>query len=356
MDYPDENYLPGPQLKTGELWAPLDISAYGSGPKRNTGFFVQYDYLFWSIDRPDVTTVPIGAFEIDDPFLSPPVTLDTSPFSNGFDSGSRGEIGWTDGCKGFFVSGFHVNALTQNASGGNSFDTHDGAGITYGTVDYDIEVENRSSVWSGEIMATYRLPRGTPPMAYEPQTEFMGGIRYFRFEDQFLVNSKYRYDDLGLVGGPILGEVGDGFSDTVIENDLIGPQIGIRHSQRAGVFEGVFEGRAMLAYNMASARSQSSVMTIGDPTLLGEPFSFNQTVVSSQHYTELMPLLEVRANAKWNVTRLVHLEAGWSCVWIGNGIARAAQAIDPDTYILRSGPKMEDLFMHGFNLGFVVNR
>ncbi len=382
LDYPDENYLPGPQLKTGSLFAPLDISGYGSGPKRNTGYFVEYDYLVYMIDRPDVGQIPTsltGPIEPVNPYFPPDAFGDTSSFSNNFQSGSRLDLGWTDGTHGWVFSGWDLNSTHRFQS---LFTSETRAAINASdatSLGVDFSAANSSDLKSFELMYSYRLPRSTPPMAYESQTELFAGARFIHFRDQFNADSNLyamqgiQQNNFAVQSSPgvllfqppynfenaTIGYV-HGYTHTNVENNMVGPQLGFRHTQQRGPIQYDVQGRAMMGFNMVSARSRAALL---DPFILldpaGAPIGVAPDVSridSSQHFTEILPIIEFRASASYSLTRYFALEAGWSCIYIGNGVTRGVGAIDANTFQLRQNPRAEDMFMHGLNLGVVFNR
>jgi len=72
---------------------------------------------------------------------------------------------------------------------------------------------------------------------------------------------------------------------------------------------------------------------------------------------EFSPLVELRLEGRYQITRCVTFHAGWTGIWIGN-IARSSSMIDyavPDMGINTGGNK-QSLFMNGLTMGFDINR
>jgi hypothetical protein len=83
------------------------------------------------------------------------------------------------------------------------------------------------------------------------------------------------------------------------------------------------------------------------------PTSFNHAF----HTEEFSPVVEVRAEARYKLTRCFDVGAGWTGIWIDN-VARASNVINyevPDMG-LRTLYNRQNAFVHGLNFTITVNR
>ena len=123
-----------------EVWAPADISTYGAGIPPNTGWWISWDYLRWTVSPPTRTTIgnpdvvqnyatgtqlffgasPLGNLtssgiasgSISGLQLGP---MDTGFIGDGPSNGYRWEGGWMDKNHGFLLSAFKLYANDQQA-------------------------------------------------------------------------------------------------------------------------------------------------------------------------------------------------------------------------------------------------
>ena len=80
------------------------------------------------------------------------------------------------------------------------------------------------------------------------------------------------------------------------------------------------------------------------------------TFATSVHLTEFTPLVEFRAEAHVQMTRLISLKAGWTGMFMDN-VARASDMVlyeVPALGILTNNNK-QPVFMQGFNIGVELN-
>ena len=89
----------------------------------------------------------------------------------------------------------------------------------------------------------------------------------------------------------------------------------------------------------------------------GEPYLMHATTfASSVHLTEFTPLVEFRAEAHVQLTKLISVKAGWTGIFMDN-IARASDMVlyqVPAMGIL-PGNNKQPVFMEGFNVGVELN-
>lgn len=382
-------------------FAPADLSTYGDGQTPNEGFFFTFDVLHWSISAPEKTA-------IGSPGLTRTVfegstvreetnSLDTGGYDAEFTDGQRFELGYVNGHHGWLFSAYKLTSQNQRITRGNvdvvfddppfgpfgltrlegfvdvngdGFDDDLNFNLVFGrdgrdtTVPPDgepdtpaptdigdivflpsrfdeLQARNRTQFWSTEalyLLRTHQLHRGG-------YLEFTIGARYLNFRDQF--------DVLGF--GGILDH---SQWNTDAQNDIIGPQLGVRWARRNGRFGLSAEGRYMAGFNFQSIYQQGSLATNSFPGPANFPLSFGPTSfdhsVDSQVYSNF---IELRLEASYQLTRALTLRIGWDGMYM-DGIARASNMVNytlPNMGILALA-NQQDVFVHGLTAGIEINR
>ena len=107
-------------LQDMQLFAPADISSYGSGIQPKEGYFFAFDGLFWSISTPEVTTIGFpnltrnvyyGPEETDMVIQSN--THDTGLLRGSMTEGNRIEFGRVTDRRGWLFSTYRLSDQTQ---------------------------------------------------------------------------------------------------------------------------------------------------------------------------------------------------------------------------------------------------
>lgn len=365
--YPDYNYVPGPSFDTGMLFAPIDVSPYGSGPKHNEGFFGSYEYLYYSMSAPDDVRIGQTAGTVGD-FIFFDSEFSTGPMETLFRDGSRAELGWMRKNRGWLFGGAAYGAYNQEVFGaGTNFHpppfvaVFDLSAAQTPIPIYDLVGYNETETYSAEAMRIWRLRRPRPQLAWDPTIEVMAGVRYMRMRDDFFLRAEVH---TGVVNTQFTDEPFDPnelFREQQTysiesENNLVGPQIGFRYEQERGPLSYDLSGRAMAAFNFRTFSTDSNFKGQYSDTNPPPLPPFIGRIQDEDHDVEFLPVVEFRVNAKYQVTRLIKLGAGWSMVYLGDGIGRSTDAIDWNTLELFNNVGTQDVFFHGFNLMVEVNR
>lgn len=272
-------------------------------------------------------------------------------------------------------------------------------------------VSNRVETWGVELMAMHRLR----PTHRGGIFEIFAGVRYMQFDDTFrvdargnekvtvdgtpyedIVNSRWVYDhgpdsdptdstDAARVGPGIVLADSNWQSDA--ENHVVGPQIGARWHKKTGPLTLSAEGRFFAGFNTQNIRNQGvlgSDLNAPSPwnwevtavnqvpgfpdiiegatpeqlymPILREPYRFDNT----SHFGEWSPAAEFRAELVYHVTRAFSVKAGWTGFWM-DGIARGSDMFDYTISEHRvmgvnAANNRQNVFMHGWNVGIVINR
>jgi hypothetical protein len=316
--------LSAQDLEQMKLFAPADLSTYGSGPKPRQGYFFVFDGLSWSISRPD--TKPTGFPGLSRQVWHNSVTseIQTSTHNTGllnseFTEGNRIEFGRVYGRHGWLFSSYRLNHQVQS-SFSNDVDIvfsdpngllrgivgdmlgYDGNTAMYGNyffadlpISFDeLLMENRVETWGVELMYLYRsrqIHRGG-------FFEFLAGMRYLEFDDTFeviargtervnrngnpvdgIANERFVFD-LGPDGSPTntnWNPIGPGNVlansnwTTEAENHIIGPQIGGRWFRKDGRWTLSAEGRFFAGLNMQNVRQYG---LLGSELNAPQPYNF----------------------------------------------------------------------------------
>ncbi len=388
-------------VQDGQFFARSDLSPYGSGPRPRTGYFFTIDALQWAISTPDVTTV--GDFgETRTVFYGPTDaesviqsnTMDTSWLRDVFTSGSRIELGRIVEREGWFLSTHTLHRQSQRIESTNVdmvfFDPEFGdpggpqrsllEGIVGTipdpddpaqtinvirdlplTVD-DILVRNSAEYWSVELMCLHRLR----PFHRGGMLEVFAGVRFLEFDEVFDVDARIKPPDPAATPpapGDPLGEIPFILTDsqwsTEAENHVVGPQFGARLFKSNGRWTLSAEGRFMAGFNSQNLRQRGILGSeLTPPGALGEPLLMGPTTFThSRHLQEFTPLIEVRAEAWFELTRAISVRAGWTAVWMDN-VARSSNLINYQVPNMGLDTRFnrQDVFIHGLNLGIIVNR
>lgn len=367
---------------------------------------------------PTVSVNPNDSYEvIRDADVS---SYDTSMLSSGWVCGRRYDIGYMWGNHGIGVSVYDINPYTQQYTMENAkvaFDVADKPGTSHtwlhgittvngtevisfpagggdgegggnnvdslyvygelGVKFSSLSVTNKTCTNGVELNYTHRfMPRDCFGMRYGIW-ELDLGIRYFQFREEFNVYGSG-------------GSLSDSWWNTASQNNLIGPQIAARYFRTYGRWTFDFQAKFMAAVNNQSIRQdgvlgsnlsthyidETEEITGGDGTVTyhtthyeylgmqGYPGYVNATSFTFNHHgtdTLFSPVVEARFNAKLQITQLVNLRMGYTCMWVDN-IARSAEMVDysisgtsPAMGINMSKNKGDSL-VHGFTIGLEVNR
>jgi len=307
--------LQAQDLEGVQLFAPVDLSTYGSGPQPYEGYFFSFDGLLSSISEPVKTLIgyPGGRLVYHTPTTSEIQTsdMDTGQMNAGGTQGNRIEFGRVYGRDGWLFSTYRLNDQVQRLYGrdvdmvfldvpdnnGNPhlrgyvsdfrgylndaaiygpFELHD-LPITFD----DVNVENRVESWGVEL--TYLRRSGQ--LHSGGFLEFFAGARYLEFDETFnvraegrerfnqaaapaavdgVVNSRWVFD-LGPNSDPTTtnwSQIGpgnvlaDSFWNTEAQNHIIGPQIGGRWLKKGNRWTVSVEGRFLAGLNMQNIRNR----------------------------------------------------------------------------------------------------
>ena len=385
-----------------QLFAPADVSTFGGRQEPNDGYFFQFDVLYWNISSPNLT--PIGYPGLTRKVYYGPLeedsrvqtnTLDTSDFKSAFSTGNRIEFGCVSDGNGWLASIWQLRDQGQDYFYGqadvvfNDVPFGSNQRLLQGNVGtdsqgniviqnlpvtfYNVTLSHSVDTWGGELMYLHRfLTR------HEGGTfEFFAGARYLEFNDTF----RFLAGDIGSATGnntpgttttvttptsqTVPSFLADSIRQTSAENHIIGPQVGLRWFKQQGRWTLASESKVMAGFNMQNIHEG---VTLGPNLNPGGGGTFVPQTMgpSSPTYDafscEFSPAVELRLDAKYQITRYLNFRVGWTGFWTG-GIARGDAVIDY-TVNGNTGKMMgidllrntENVFINGVNLGFDFNR
>lgn len=366
-----------------QLFAPADVSSYGKGPQPNEGFFFVFDGLYWTISPPKVTTVGkegltrnafTGGVFPDDQFVQHN-ELDTGALRAEFDEGNRIEFGRIAENNGWMVSFYQLREQSQSIAAFNVDMTFDEApsgapahlplegqftNLTPPPTTFlaplpvtftNVLLRNDVSSWGIEfdyVGRSNQLHNGG-------FFEWYLGPRYLEFDDTFIVNAQ---------GSATLA---DSFWSTEAQNHIIAGQIGGRYFKKQGRWMLSTEGRFLAGLNCQNIHQTGELGGGANPivpgvTDSGQPFFMGPTSINHNEFIrEFTPGLELRLEARYQITRSVSFRAGWTGLWLDR-IARGSNMVDytldPEhSYlgILRNHNK-DNVLMNGVTIGIDINR
>jgi len=365
-----------------QIFAPADVSTYGGAIEPNEGYFFQFDGLYWSVSPPKTSYVGLAPPAKREVNYGPNVidrvdqysTLNTSQIKDQFSPGNRFEFGRVEDRNGWFVSIYQIRDQEQDATipaanvvfndppfGPADPVTLQQQAYLWGPVGtgvngnlpvtlYDVLMNHSIDTWGVELMYLHRMRTCHNGGTFE----LFGGARYLEFNDTFGIQAGAD------PGGTVPSFLAGSSWESVAENHVVGPEVGLRWFKKQGRWTLSTEGRFMAGLNCQNIHEQ---VNLGPNLSPGSHTTFYPTVLGpttatySANAREFSPVIELRLEGRYQITRAISFHAGWTGVWMDN-IARGSGTIDysmPAMGIDMSRNR-EDLLMNGLTLGFDVNR
>jgi hypothetical protein len=381
-----------------QIFAPADVSTMGGDIQPNEGWFFQFDGLYWTISQPNVAplgfpgltrNVALGVFDND--IRTDSNTIDTSIFTNQFSPGDRFEFGRVEDRNGWMMTIYQLRDQEQDVvvpQGTITFQDQPfgpfGEQHLEGLIDplpnglfplpvviSNVAINHSVDTWGVELMYLHQFRACHEGSMFE----FFAGPRYLEFNDRFGVT----------IGAATTATTvpdflaGSSWTNSAM-NHVIGGEIGTRWSKKRGRWMLNAEGRFLAGMNQQNIHQQVNFGPLLNPGIVstvhnaaGQPIT---EFGSARWFPWLMggttntydaspqvwcPGIELRLEARYQITSAVSFHAGWTGLWLG-GIARGDATID---YTLHSDGTVfgidttrnrESLFMNGLTLGFDVNR
>jgi len=379
-------------------WAPYDADPFGAGPSEPEGYFFNYSRLHWSFSKPN--TAQFGDAGLvqtvtDGTILFPQGNSETTAaLQNDFTWGNRLEAGYMNHGEGWMFSMFDVDGWVPGASELNRGVMGINASVQFrdprtATVGFDVDGDGTitpAEVFTGhplfgsfvdldgdgaaddvnmdgvvdvgdvvapsdvfttltamqqtdmdnwELNKTIRLK----PFHNGSQMEVYYGVRYLRIRDSMAIN---------LTGGPLDATT----INSVVENNIVGPQAGGRWWCRRGSWRFLVDWRFVPGFNF---RGDQQTVFIGSNQMPNANIHFAPAEAMIQRDTNhFSPLTELRVESDYQITRNVAITLGWTGMFV-NRVGRGVNTID---WVLPNGgfrDEQEHIFAHGVNAGLKIN-
>jgi len=357
-----------------QMFAPADLSEFGTSPEPRQGYFISFEGLKWSISPPDRAEIGVPGGSrlvlgsttrdlIGGGFLDVFVQTnshDTGVFDAEFTEGERIELGRIFGHNGWLFGLSHLNTQNQIfvAGGMDVVFLDPTRQFLIGNIGTDpidettviapmpitfnqAFLHNRAKLFNVELMYVRRMHRTHFGGIFE---WFVGG-RYMQFDDRFLVDARG-------------GVLEDSYWDTRVDNNIYGPQAGVRWFRTHRRWTLSTEGRFFGGFNRQNFYQEGTLASQSTPGQPGNLLSLGKTAFAHDaHEDEFAPAVEIRVDLHYQLTRSVLFRVGWTGYW-QDGIARASRSVAYEVphMGIDTTYNRQDIFVHGVNLGIEVNR
>jgi hypothetical protein len=202
-----------------------------------------------------------------------------------------------------------------------------------------VTIRNRTEIDGVELMRMHDIStRHKMEQGRFDDMRFTYGVRFLQVKDDFYFQGT----------GSILGRTS---VDTDAENQIVGPQIGLKWTRVDGPWDFSLEARGMAGYNIVDVDQYGVFGEEAIPGALNRSASARTTTsVDGDRYDEFSPIGELRAQLKYRLADSISLQAGYTAKFVGNihrgSTATAWNAPDFGIY-----DRKGDLFTNGLNLG-----
>lgn len=330
-----------------QLFAPAEVSCYGSDLRPHEGYFFSFDELYWSIPAPK-NDVVVGVATPRDVTSTTPNYVETSGnryrFKNDFRAGERISLGKLYDHDGWLVESYWLRPQELGYAIGTQSDVvmndplglfQNGEGNNIPMTFGQLLLQNRTDTWSIE---TSYLKR-SEMLWNGGYVEGIFGARYLEFNDQSQVTGTG-------------GTYGGGWWMTKAENHIPALQVGLRYFKQYGRFMFNTEGRFIGGLNCQNWRQEGAIGPTNGPAVWGG------TSFSSQAYKrEFTPGVDLRLEGRYLLTKSLSFRAGWQGIFLNN-ISRANNSVNytlPDMGIISTN-NHQNVFLNGLTIGFDINR
>lgn len=202
-----------------------------------------------------------------------------------------------------------------------------------------VTIRNRTEIDGVELMRMHDIStRHKMEQGRFDDMRFTYGVRFLQIKDDFYFQGT----------GSILGRTS---VDTDAENQIVGPQIGLKWTRVDGPWDFSLEARGMAGYNIVDLDQYGVFGEEAIPGALNRSASARTTTsVDGDRFNEFSPIGELRAQLKYRLADSISLQAGYTAKFVGNihrgSTATAWNAPDFGIY-----DRKGDLFTNGLNLG-----
>ncbi len=186
-------------------------------------------------------------------------------------------------------------------------------------VTYDSAIIRNKSYMDGVELMKLHVSR---PLYHGGIIEFQYGVRYLKFRDRFVVTA---------TGGVL----GDSFWNTLADNNIVGPQFGLKWYHRKGRWTITSENRFLAGFDIQNIKQTiglgSNIIPVGAGLRPANQLAFFDPIEANadESTTTFAPSFEVRLIISYNVTADFALRAGYTGYYAW-GVARASNLVQYD--------------------------
>jgi len=203
-----------------------------------------------------------------------------------------------------------------------------------------IGVRSISRVDGVELMRTHTLSNRHWMAKHQNQHLELGyGARLLRMKDTFI------FDGVS----DVLGRT---FSETEADNQIVGPQVRLKWQMQQAKWNFSLDGRCLLGYNIGDLSQENGIGELLAPGALNRPLLLQPTYSTyGRQENTFSPVVEFRADVKYQLTRSMALQMGYTALFIDN-ISRASQLVEynlPNMGLGQGGE--QEVFINGLNFG-----
>ena len=144
------------------------------------------------------------------------------------------------------------------------------------------------------------------------------------------------------------------------QNHIVGPEVGMRWFKKQGRWTLSAEGRFMAGLNCQNINEKSDLgpkLDAGSGEVYQPAFMNEKKSSASETAREFSPVLELRLEGRYQITRAISAHAGWTGMWM-DGIAYGSSMMKyavPNMGIDMANNRQQ-LFVNGLTIGFDINR
>jgi hypothetical protein len=222
----------------------------------------------------------------------------------------------------------------------------------------EVTQQNITTINGVDLSRFYRAPR----LHHGGYYEVIYGVRWFQLYDAYIVNAR----NFG-VQREFINPLEDSTWSNVVQNNLVGPEIGLRWFRQNGRWVTSVDARFLAAANFQNVKMRTNLGNEIAGVILDN--AAEEGVVLPRQFlglgtdqhdfaTTFAPTGELRVNVAYNVTSKVALKVGYTGL-IAGGITRASNRIDysQDKLItILQGNEHQVFWVNGLNFGVEVNR
>lgn len=202
------------------------------------------------------------------------------------------------------------------------------------TVLSHVKTDGVEMMWTHELSNQNYMAR-----RQNNRLQLSAGARYFRFLDEFTVDAVGSF-------------LGDSLWDTAFDNQIVGPQVGLRWTNQRERWTINTDAKFTFGYNVQDWSQTAAMGSHLIPGALNRPLygrpTYSQTGVQMEDFS---PVAELRVEASYHLTKAFALKVGYNGMFVGN-VRRAGNSVK--YYLPTMGfndAGTQNLVVNGFNVG-----